>query len=81
MQIQVLEKSGILMKTSPCIGMNTHSLIPETGKVKYYMLRLQTECLIEGQRSVTLPMYLLYQDALLPNYDFARLKADNQYLG
>ena len=37
MQIQVLEKSGILMKTSPCIGMNTHSLIPETGKVKYIL--------------------------------------------
>lgn len=52
MQIQVLEKSGILMKTSPWIAMNTHSLIPETGNVKYYMLRLQTESLIEGQRSV-----------------------------
>lgn len=52
MQIQVLEKSIILKKTSPCIAINIHSLFPETGKVKYYMLRLQTGSLIEGQRSV-----------------------------
>lgn len=50
MQIQVFEKVVFLRR--PHRAINTHSLIPETGKIKYYVLLLQTESLIEGQRSV-----------------------------